>query len=101
MKVSLSAEASLDAQDAADWYIDQNAWPAALDLQMEIDQTLTLLSRGPGLGTPGPHGTRSFPIHRFPVSVIYRIEVDGESDVLRVIALAAQRRQPGYWVGRR
>ena len=97
MKVSLSAEALVDAQALADWYIDQDAWPAALDLQVEIDQALRLLSHAPGLGTPSVGGTRVLPIHRFPVSLVYRIE----GEVAMVIAVVAQRRQPGYWVGRR
>jgi toxin ParE1/3/4 len=54
------------------------------------------LSLSPGLGTPGPAGTRILPLHRFPVSVVYR---HGE-EALYVVALAAQRRRPGYWVGR-
>ena len=97
MKVSLSREALADARQAADWYIDQNAGPAALAMQAEIDQALVRLSHAPGLGTPGPEGTRIWPVHRFPVSLVYRVQ----GDELRVIAVAAQRRQPQFWLGRR
>lgn len=97
MKVSLTAQALIDAQELADWYIDQEASAAALDLQGEIDQALRLLSHAPGLGAPGFEGTRILPIHRFPVSLVYRTE----GDAVLVIAVVAQRRQPGYWVGRR
>lgn len=97
MRVSVSDDALRDAEQAADWYIDQDAWPAALALQQEIADALARIAREPGLGTPGPEGTRILPVHRFPVSLVYRI--DGEA--LRVIAVAGHRRRPGRWAGRR
>lgn len=97
MIVSLSDEAKADAREAADWYIDQDAWSAAEALQLEINRALARLSLSPGLGTPGPEGTRILPIHVFPISLVYRLE----GHLLRVIAVAAQRRRPGYWAGRR
>jgi plasmid stabilization system protein ParE len=92
MKVSLSAEALVDAEQAADWYIDRDAWEAAQSLQKEIDQALARIAAQPGLGTPGPEQTRIF-----PMSLVYRVQ----GNVIRVIAVAAQRRQPGYWSARR
>lgn len=97
MRVSLSEEALADAQQAADWYIDEGAWGAAVALQVEISQALSRIAAAPGLGTPGPEGTRILPLHRFPVSLVYRVA----GDELRVIAVAAQRRRPGHWAGRR
>jgi plasmid stabilization system protein ParE len=97
VKVSLSEEALADATQAADWYIDQGAWPAALALQVEIADALARIVAEPVLGTPGPEGTRLLPVHRFPVSLVYRVE----GAALRVIAEAAQRRRPGHWSGRR
>lgn len=97
MKATFSEEALADAQQAVDWYVDQGAWTAAVALQVEIAQALALVTAEPGLGTPGPEGTRILPIHRFPVSLVYRMY----GDELRVIAVAAQRRRPGHWAGRR
>ena len=97
MKLSFSDEALQDAQQAADWYIEQDAWSAAVALQQELKAALSRIAQQPGLGTLGPEGTRILPLHRFPVSLVYR--VDG--DTLRVIAVAGQRRQPGRWHGRR
>ena len=96
MKVSLSAEALVDAEQAADWYIDLDAWEAAQSLQTEISQALARIAAQPGLGTPGPEQTRILPIHRFPMSLVYRVQ----GNVIRVIAVVAQRRQPGYWSSR-
>lgn len=97
MRLSLSDEALADAEQAADWYIDQGAWTAAIAFQVELAQALARLTAEPGLGTPGPEGTRVLPLHRFPVSLVYRVH----GDELCVIAVAAQRRRPGGWVGRR
>ena len=97
MKASFSDEALADAVQAADWYIEQGAWTAAVALHVEIAAALARLLDDPGLGTPGPEATRILPVRRFPVSLVYRVE--GEE--LRVIAVAAQRRRPGHWAGRR
>jgi toxin ParE1/3/4 len=97
MNIHLSVEALADAKQAADWYIDQDAWPAAVALHVEIGNALARIVAEAGLGTPGPEGTRILPVHRFPVSLVYRVQ----GDMVRVIAVAAQRRQPGYWHGRR
>lgn len=96
MNVVLSQEARHDIQLTLDWYIGQDAWTVAADFLTEAEAAFDRLSRSPGLGTPGPAGTRILPLHRFPVSVVYR----HAEDVLYVVALAAQRRRPGYWVGR-
>ena len=97
MKVSLSEEALADATQAADWYIDQGAWTAAIARQVEIADALARIAAEPGIGTPGPEGTRLLPVHRFPVSRVYRVE----GAALRVITVAAQQRRPGHWAGRR
>jgi plasmid stabilization system protein ParE len=94
--VRVSDDAWHDAREAADWYIDQDAWPAAQALYEEINHALERLARSPGLGTPSRSGTRTLPIHRFPVSLVYR----WSDSTVRVIAVAPQRRRPGYWAGR-
>ncbi|MEY4757456.1 MAG: hypothetical protein RJA34_2354 [Pseudomonadota bacterium] len=96
MNVVLSQEARHDIQLTLDWYIDQEAWSAAADFLTEAQAAFDRLSLSPGLGTPGPAGTRMLPLHRFPVSVVYR----HDGDAVHVVALAAQRRRPGYWVDR-
>lgn len=93
MNISLSDEAVADAEGAIDWYVEQDAWAAAEALQSEIRLALARLTTTPGLGTPGPGGTRILPIHRFPVSLVYRVH----GDSIRVIAMAHQRRTPGFW----
>lgn len=97
MNVSLSEEAVADAEQVIDWYIDQQAAAAAAAFHVELGHALTRIGNEPGLGTPGPAGTRTLPLHRFPYSLVYMTA--GED--VRVIAVAAQRRRPGFWSGRR
>lgn len=97
MRVELAAEAQADADQAADWYIDHNAWEAAKAFYEELAKALGRIGAEPGLGTPAKGDARILPIHRFPYSLVYRVQGDG----VRVIAVAAQRRRPGFWRGRR
>lgn len=95
--VILSEEALADAAEIADWYIHEDALHAVLWFHDELNKAVERLALSPGLGTPGRAGTRCLPLHRFPVSLIYRWRPEG----VRVIAVAGQRRRPGYWAGRR
>ena len=97
MRVELAAAAQADAEQAADWYIDHDAWEAARACLEELGKALARIGAEPGLGTPAKGGMRVLPIHRFPYSVVYRVQ----GDQIRVIAVAAQRRRPGFWRGRR
>ena len=97
MRVSLSDEAQADADAAIDRYIGEGALIAADDFADELGQALGLLSRFPELGKTIARSTRTLPLHSFPYSLIYCLQVD----VIRVIAVAHHSRRPGYWVGRR
>lgn len=97
MRVEVAAAALADAEQAADWYTDHDAWEAARDFHEELAKVLARIGAEPGLGTPAKGGVRMLPIHRFPYSLVYRMQ----GDEVRVIAVAAQRRRPGFWRGRR
>ncbi|MDH4191185.1 MAG: hypothetical protein OEW21_13395 [Betaproteobacteria bacterium] len=55
-----------------------------------------MLAANPGFGTPGGGGRRSYPLRRFPYSLIYRPTEKG----VRVLVVGHQHRKPGYWRGR-
>ena len=97
MRVSLSNEAQVDTDDAADWYIGEGALDAADEFANELDKALILLTNFPALGEKSAHNTRIFPLHNFPYSLVYRLQ----ADTVRVIAVAHHSRRPGYWAGRR
>lgn len=96
-RISLSDEAQADADSAIDWYIGEGAFVAAEDFINEIERALGLLKQFPALGEGSKHKARSFPLHGFPYSLIYRLQ----GDTVRIIAIAHHSRRPGYWVGRR
>jgi len=96
-RVELSRQAQEDFEAAADWYTGSGAYVAADDLADEIGHALHLLAQFPELGKPGKLSTRTFALHDFPYSLIYRIT----GDSVRVIAVAHHNRRPVYWRGRR
>lgn len=63
----------------------------------EVQQAAQLAASMPGIGAPYKYGTRRVIPKDFPYSVVYRVV----GDALVVIAIAAFRRKPGYWRGRR
>ena len=86
-----------DLLDATRWYLEEAGPLRARQFETEIHRSLSLLVRLPALGAPIRHGVRKLPLRRFPYSLVYR----DESGLIRVLALAHQRRQPGYWAKRR
>jgi plasmid stabilization system protein ParE len=63
----------------------------------EFERALEVLREHPNLGAPWRAMTRRFPLRRFPYTAVYVVK----GAELRVIALAHQRRRPGYWSGRK
>ena len=67
----------------------------------EVERTLDLIERYPGLGAsvprvPADRGMRCLPLRRFPYIVVYR-----EREVeIQIVAFAHTSRKPGYWSSR-
>ena len=93
MKVVYEPAAVEELREAVDWYLVEAGWRQAEALGDDVDARLTLLVRHPFSGTPGAHDIRSMPLRVFPYTLHYRVE----GDVIRVFAVAHQRRRPGYW----
>jgi plasmid stabilization system protein ParE len=58
-----------------------------------VESVVDRASRHPQAGIPTFGGTRRMLVKGFPFSVVYAVE----AEELLVIAIAAHRRQPGYW----
>ncbi len=97
MRVSFNPEAEREFCEAARWYLDEAGVNQARDFRNQVHRTLQLPREHPAVGTPGRNKTRSLLVHRYPYSVVYRIEADD----LSIIAVARHSRRPGYWGGRR
>ena len=67
------------------------------ELREEVQRVLALLTKFPRLGQPVRGSVRRMMLSRFPYHIYYRLL---ESNNLRILAVAHNRRRPEYWVGR-
>lgn len=93
MKSVFAPEAQAEFAAAARWYAREAGAKYARDFKNEIHRIVALLTRHPTLGTPVSDTVRRMVATRFPYNIIYRFD---ESTLL-IIAVAHQRRLPGYW----
>jgi plasmid stabilization system protein ParE len=97
MAYSLDPLAEKELEDAFVYYREQGGNNLANAFLIEFERVATLLSANTGFGTPAGGTRRSYPLRRFPYSLIYRATPAG----LRILVLGHQHRLPGYWRGRR
>ena len=100
-KVRFENEAALEYRSAARWY-DERRSGLGLEFLDAVDATLDRVIRLPRAGAmvrgvPADLPVRQAPIKRFPYRVIY-LEMD--EGMIRVLAVAHDRRRPGYWEAR-
>ncbi|WP_332851595.1 type II toxin-antitoxin system RelE/ParE family toxin [Duganella sp. S19_KUP01_CR8] len=95
MKLVVVPPALAELQGAADHYASQGGPQLGRDFVDEFERVANLLLLNPQLGALA-RGARRYSMSKFPYSVIYQIAVDE----LRILAIAHQRRRPGYWRGR-
>lgn len=96
MKVSIAAEAEKELIEGAGFYAQQASAELGHAFIAEFERTVELLRSQPKLGAPWRGASRRMPLRRFPYSVVYALF----PDEIRVLAVAHQRRKPGYWKGR-
>lgn len=63
----------------------------------EVESTISLIREFPDAGTPIGITHRRAIVARFPYTVVYR----QYPDFIAIVAVAHQRRRPGYWRRRR
>ncbi|MBI2397284.1 MAG: type II toxin-antitoxin system RelE/ParE family toxin [Xanthomonadales bacterium] len=93
MKYSFGSLAGDEINEAVAFYRARAGAAVALDFLAELERAAVLVAASPGLGKWTLGGRQIFPLRGFPNSLIYR---DAGSEV-RIIAVAHQRRRPGYW----
>lgn len=97
MKVGFRPEAERELVQAATWYASEGGTIVAEQFGEALARALQLIGEMPQLGTAyGPH-LRTWPLKRFPYTLVYRVQ----GEVLTVMAVAHQSRVPGYWAKRR
>ena len=96
MTYSLHPEAAGELEQALAFYRDQGGIGVARAFLVKFERVSKLLVLNPGFGTPTTGGRRSFPLRRFPYSLIYR----STGKDVRILVVGHQHRRPGYGSGR-
>jgi toxin ParE1/3/4 len=89
----LTPEAEAELLEAVTFYAQNVGKGVAENFLATFEQKAQLVTEFPSIGTPSVNGRRLFPIGRFPLSMLYRVE----TDELRISAIAHHSRGPGYW----
>ena len=98
--VRVEPEAKQELAAAAAWY-EQRREGLGLELVAEVDAVFAAITGNPSRYPPYPRvapelGVRRAAARRFPYSIAF-IELP---TVVRVLAVAHEKRRPGYWRGR-
>lgn len=94
--VRLFPEAEAEVVAGERWYAQRSVKAAAAFLT-ELDDAFAQIARAPETWPRYRRGTRRFVLHRFPFSVVYRVE----KDAVFVVAVAHAKQRPEYWRRRR
>lgn len=95
MKVRLHPKARAELLAAHNWYYDRSPL-SSVAFSHAVDRAISRISESPKSFPVADHGTRKFVLQRFPFNVFYRI---GEVEIV-IVAVAHQKRRPGYWSDR-
>ncbi len=88
-------DAILDAREARDWYADRSAF-AARGFLLALDDAVNAVVAAPERWSEGAGALRRYVFQsRYPYILVYRLIPDME-----IVAVAHQRRRPGYWCNR-
>ena len=93
MKVALTAQAEDELVGAARFHATQASAALGLAFIEEVERACRLLVEQPLLGAVWRGSTRRLALRRFPFNMNHQLH----GDEIRVIAIAHQRRKPGYW----
>lgn len=95
LQVSLLLRAEEEIQEALLWYFERSAF-AANAFRIEIFAAIDSLAEDPLMWPGDADGVHYYILRRFPYTIHYEVT---ESHVT-VLAVAHQRRRPGYWQDR-
>jgi plasmid stabilization system protein ParE len=91
-EVVILPDAEAEIGGAFQWYSERNPL-AAEAFRAEVFECIDALAESAAKWKQDDDGTRRCLLRRFPYTVFY--EIDG--GVVFVLAVAHQRRKPGYW----
>lgn len=82
----------LEIEGADDWYLQRSA-DASVDFIAAVSDAIDSICQALQRWPKYLHGTRRFVLHRFPFSIVYL----DHADVVSIVAVAHNKRKPGYW----
>jgi len=95
-RVNLRRIAKRDLREAVEWYRARDPQLANRFLD-EVYKALALLESFPNLGGPvfgfSDPATRQFPVDTFPYQIVFKRFPNRTS----ILAIAHERKRPGYW----
>lgn len=99
-QIRIEPEAAAELQEAALWY-DNHRIGLGREFLDSVDLVLSRVDRWPlaGAAIRGlriASEVRRVPVERFPYHLIYVLS----ADAIRILAIAHDRRMPGYWQSR-
>jgi len=92
IEVSFHPEAVRELRAAFLWYFGRNPL-VAQSFQAETEHAIEVVLENPRCWPKLGKSERKYVFPRFPFNLIYRVNLG----VVEVIAVAHQRRKPGYW----
>ena len=95
MRVRFHPEARAELRETRGWYYERSPLSATA-FAHAIDSAVSKIV---GAHTQYPladHGTRKLVLERFPFNIFY---LSSESEIV-IVAVAHQKRRPGYWASR-
>ena len=95
MRVRLHPEARAELREARKWYFERSPLSATA-FAHAVDNAVSQIVEAPTRYPMAEHGTRKFVLQRFPFNIFCR---PGEGEIV-IVAVAHQKRRPGYWAGR-
>jgi toxin ParE1/3/4 len=95
MNVDFHPAALREVEDAQAWYEERSLLAATAFLH-ELSIAVQRIRQAPNRYPSAEAGTRRILFDRFPFTVYYRVK----SDAVNVVAVAHQKRRPGYWSSR-
>ena len=96
MRLTYHPEAEAELTSATLYYAKEASRSIALSFLAEFERVAELVEENQQLGTRSKGGLRVYPFRRFPYSIVYREAAGGPY----FYAVAHQRQEPAYWVGR-
>jgi toxin ParE1/3/4 len=93
VNVRIHPQAAAEAYEGVNYYTDRAGNTLGSAFIAEFERIIAVLLLNPELGAQGKWSTRRLPMRRFPYNVVYRLS----SGNLEILAVAHQRRKPGYW----